>query len=253
MALQDLQAFLRQRLAVYDSTLDLSSGSPMDVQVVQPVLRRLGTDPFTVDIGLFIQTLLNQQFPDMPTKEGDAITDLLIKAAIVLWNPITRETARIANAQSFKDPTILTLDEASALGANLFATPTTGDFSKGIARIYFAQPQSISLTPANFFTSKEGLHFFPTEVQSIRVEEMLLNLEGTLYYFDVNVVAEAASDSYNIGPDDLVTIANVASAIRVTNKLKFQSGGCRLRQRLSSSVGRSRSSQSAHWSHKPVW
>src|SRR5208282_4430187 len=103
-----------------DNTLDLTPGSPYDVNVVQPILRRLGTDPFTVDIGLFIQTTLNQQFPDMPTKEGDAITDLLIKASIVLWNPIVREITRIANAQSVRDPATLTTDEAAALGANYF-------------------------------------------------------------------------------------------------------------------------------------
>lgn len=224
MALSDLQAFIVQRLQQVDNTLDLTPGSPYDVQVIQPILRRIGTDPFTVDIGLFIQTLLNQQFPDMPTKEGDAITDLLIKAGIVLWNPIVREISRISNAQSFRDPTILTLDDAESLGANLFAPRITGNFARGTVRIYFAQPQTVSVTPANFITSKEGLHFFPTETQSIRVEEMLLNLEGTLYYFDVNVIAEAAGDQYNIAADDVVTIANVASAIRLTNKVRFRAG-----------------------------
>ena len=224
MALADLQAFIVQCLQNVDSALDLTPGSPYDTQVVQPILQRLGTDPFTVDIGLFIQTTLNQQFPDLPTKEGDAITDLLIKTAIVLWNPIVREVSRIANAQSVRDPTLLTTDEADALGANFFATRPTGGLAGGVARIYFASPQSISITPANFFTSQEGLHFYPTQVQGIRVDEMLLNLEGTVYYFDVNVVAEQAGDAYNIGPDDLVTIANVASAQRVTNKTRFQKG-----------------------------
>lgn len=224
MALSDLQTFIINRLQQVDNTLDLTPGSPYDVQVIQPILRRLGTDPFTVDIGLFIQTTLNQQFPDMPTKEGDAITDLLIKAAIVLWNPIVREITRVANNLSFRDPTILNVDEADALGANLFAQRITGNLSTGVVRIYFAQAQSVSVTPANYITSKESLHFFPTEIQSIRVDEMLLNVEGTLYYFDVNVVAEAAGDQYNIGPDDLVTIANLASAVRITNKARFQNG-----------------------------
>lgn len=224
MALSDLQAFIVERLQQVDNTLDLTPGSPYDVQVIQPILRRLGTDPFTVDIGLFLQTLLNQQFPDLPTKEGDAITDILIKAAILLWNPVVRENSRVANVLSFRDPTILTVDEAEALGANLFAQRITGDFARGTTRIYFAQPQSISVSPANFLTSKTGLHFFPTEIQSIRVEEMLLNIEGTLYYFDVNVIAEAAGDQYNIGPDELITIANVASAVRLTNKVRFRSG-----------------------------
>ncbi len=224
MALADLQAFIIQSLQRVDNTLDLTPGSPYDVQVVQPLLRRLGTDPFTVDIGLFIQTTLNQQFPDLPTKEGDAITDLLIKAAIVLWNPIVRETQRVANASSFRDPTTLTLDEAEALGANLFAQREVGEFAKGVVRIYFAQPQNISVSPANFVSTQGGLHFFPTEIQSIRTEEMLLNIEGSLYFLDINVIAEQAGDQYNIDPDEVVTIANIASAVRITNKVRFRSG-----------------------------
>lgn len=224
MALSDLQAFIVQKLQGVDPTLDLTPGSPYDVGVVQPILQRLGTDPFTVDIGLFIQTLLNQQFPDMPTKEGDAITDLLIKAAVVLWNPIVREITRVKQVQSFIDPTLLTTDEADALGANLFATRDVGNFATVTARIYFSQPQNISISPSNFLSTNNQLHFFPTEVQSIRVEEMLLNTEQSLYYFDVSTVAEAAGDAYNIPPNSFVTIANVASAVRVTNKSRARSG-----------------------------
>jgi hypothetical protein len=53
---------------------------------------------------------------------------------------------------------------------------------------------------------------------------MLFNLEGTLYYFDINVQAEAAGDQYNIGPNELVSIANLAAAVRVTNKRRFRFG-----------------------------
>jgi hypothetical protein len=224
MALVDLQAFIDQCLSNVDPTLDLSPGSPYDTGVVQPILQRLGTDPFTVDIGLFIQTTLNQQFPDMPTSEGDAFTDLFIKAAVILWNPIVREVTRVANSLSFQNPQILTVAEAQALGANLFATLDQGNKATGVVRIYFAQPQNISISPANFITDNQGLHFYPTEIQSIGVTEMLLNVEGTLYYFDINVIAEAAGSQYNDIPNSVVTIANVSSAVRITNKAKFSDG-----------------------------
>ena len=224
MALQDLQQFLIQRLGAWDPTADLTPGSPLDVQVIQPVLRRLGTDPFSTDLTTFILARLNQEFPTMPTQEGDAITDLLVKTNSILWNPIIQEIQRVRNNLSFKDPTILTVEEAESLGANLFAPRNTGDFSRGVGRVYFAQPQNISITPANYCTSKDGLNFFPTDVQSISVSEMLLNTEEGLYYFDVNTVAEAPGDQYNIGPDELSNIANVAPAVRVKNKLRFRFG-----------------------------
>jgi hypothetical protein len=224
MALADLENFVVERLRVLDENQDLTPGSPADVQVIQPLLRRLGSDPFTIDLGTFLQEKLNQEFPELATKEGDAITDLLIKTAMVLWDPIVRENQRIRNSLSFRDPSILTTDEAEALGANLFATRNTGDLARGPARIYFAAPQSLSVTPANFISSKSGLRYFPTEIQSIRVEEMLFNREAELYYFDVSVIAREAGDHYNIGPDELVTIANLTSAVRITNKVRFRSG-----------------------------
>lgn len=224
MALSDLEVFIKERLAVFDETMDLSQGAPIDAQVIQPILRRLGTDPFSVDMGTFIEARLLQEFPDLAIKSGDAVTDLLEKPMIVLWDPLLREIQRIKNSISFRDAAILTKDEADALGSNLFAERNRGDFSTGAVRIYFASPQPISVVPANFVTSKSGLHFFPSQKQSIRLDEMLLNVEGGLFYFDVNLRAEKAGDEYNIGPDELITIANVTAAVRVTNKRRFRNG-----------------------------
>lgn len=224
MALADLQSFLQERAAAFDPTLDLTPGSPFDTQVIQPVLQRLGTDPFTVDMGVFLQDRINQEFPGLATKEGDALTDLLIKTVVVLWDPIVRENFRVKQSLSFKNPTLLTLDEADSLGANLFATRDTGSLARGVGRVYFAQPQDANITPANFVSAQGGLNFFPTEIQSISVAEMLFNVEGSLYYFDINLIAEQPGDEYNIDVDQLVTIANVGAAVQITNKLRFRSG-----------------------------
>lgn len=224
MALADLEAFLQERAAAFDSTLDLSSGSPFDSSVIQPTLRRLGTDPFTVDMGVFLQDRINQEFPNLATKEGDALTDLLLKTAVVLWDPIVRENFRIRQNLSFRDPTLLTLDEAESLGANLFAERNKGSLARGVGRVYFAQPQNITISPANFVSAQGGLNFFPTEIQSISVQEMLFNTEAGLYYFDINLEAEQPGDTYNLDIDQLITIANVGAAVRITNKLRFRNG-----------------------------
>lgn len=224
MGLADFEVFIRERLRVWDETLDLSEGSPVDTEVIQPLLRRLGTDPFTVDASSFIVERLTQEFPDLASSDGDAVSDLLTKPALLLWDPIIREIQRVKNMISFRDPATLTLDEAEALGANLFSDRDRGNFARGVTRLYYGQPQNSSITQANFVTSRSGLHYFPDGTQSIRLEEMLLNTEGELYYFDINVVAEKAGDEYNIGPNEIVTIANVPAAIRVVNKNRFRFG-----------------------------
>jgi hypothetical protein len=225
MASQDLEAFIRERAAVWDDTGDYAPGSPFDLKLIQPLLRRLGVDPFTVDFFTFAQTRINETHPDVPTKEGDAITDLLIKIAMVLWDPILREIIRVRRGQSLRDPEILTVEEAEALCANIFSQRNTGHLAKGRVRLFFVQPQNASVSPANFCISKTGLHFSPTKNQSISVDEMLFNRDASgVYYFDIDVIAERPGDAYNIAPDEIVTIANLPSTVRVTNLTRFRFG-----------------------------
>src|SRR5215204_2733434 len=169
MAVRDIEAFLRERGVAYDTNLDVTPGSPFDKQVIQPLVRRLGTDPFTVDLETFITTRLNQAYPDLAISEGDAATDVLVQPVQLLWDAIVREIDRVRKGLSFRNPNELTIEEAEALGANLFAERPKGEYARGVARIYFGQAQNASINPINFFTSKSGLVFTPTESQSIRV------------------------------------------------------------------------------------
>jgi hypothetical protein len=225
MAVRDLEAFMRQRAAVFDPGLDVSPGSPFDVNVIQPLVNRLGTDPFTIDLSTFIFERMNQAFPELATSEGDAITDLLIKPLTLLWDPMVREIFRVKQGLSFRDASQLTTEEAEALGANIFANRDTGNLARGIARVFFANAQNQSVTPINFVTSSSGLHYFPTEVQSLRAEEMLANKasDGT-YFFDFNVIAEQSGTQYNIEPNSLVSVAQMPAAVRVTNLRRFGKG-----------------------------
>lgn len=222
---RDIEAFVRERAARFDPNMDLTPGSPFDTQVIQPLVRRLGIDPFAVDLSTFLDARLRQSFPDMALDEGDALTDLLVKPNTLLWDPIVREITRIQQNLSFRNPDLLTVEEAEALGANLFAERRVGEFARGMGRMFFSQPQNVSVSPINYFTSKGGLRFFPTEAQQIKTEEMLVNqsADGT-YFFDINLIAEQPGDEYNIGIDELSSVANVESAVRVTNLRRFRRG-----------------------------
>lgn len=224
MSLLDLQAFLQERIQVFDPNIDVGPGSDADTKIIQPLLRRLGPDPFSVDVRAFIMDRLNQEFPDLPTTDGDGITDLLIKPAELLLDPVVRENSRIRNILSFRDPSTLTLDEAQALGANFFVDRDSGDFSRGKVRVYYTSPQGQKITPANVCTSRSGLGYFPVGIQSISVDEMLFNTEGSLFYFDISVVAEKAGDQYNLDAGEITSISGLSSSVKVTNKVRFRGG-----------------------------
>jgi hypothetical protein len=225
MAIRDLEAFMRQSAANYDSNLDTTPGSPFDTKVMQPLIQRLGIDPFSVDLQTFVVERLRQAYPKLATNEGDNINDLLVKPATLLWDPIIREINRVKRSLSFQDPTTLTNDEADSLGGNFFTARETGAFSRGVARIYFASPQQVTVTQNNFVTSNTGLVYFPTSIQSIRSQEMLLNIDASgAYYFDIAVIASNPGQAYDVSTNSLTAVANLPAAIRVTNLARFQGG-----------------------------
>lgn len=225
MGIRDIEALMRQLAADYDPNVDASVGSPFDARVIQPVVRRLGADPFSMDLATFIVTRLRQAYPKMAVDEGDNISDMIVKPNTLLFDPLVRETTRVRRSQSFADPQSLTLEEVDALGANHFIPRRRGQYSRGPVRLIFGQPQNVHIDQNNFVSSRGGLVFFPTALQSIRTAEMLINVtEGTKYYFDINVIASEPGAAYNVGSGEIISIANISSAARVTNLRRFRKG-----------------------------
>jgi len=95
MATQSLKDFVEERLLAYDSTIDLTAGSPAQYQVVDPIVRRFEPDPFEMSIEKFIFSRLTQEFPTVNFREGSGVYDLLVKAASVL---MTRSVERSSSS-----------------------------------------------------------------------------------------------------------------------------------------------------------
>lgn len=218
MAAPDLEQFLRERVQELDPTRDTSVGSEVDRVLIQPLLARLGTDPFSVDTRAFLLDMLNQRFPDMPTGDQDAIAEYLILPLEMILQPVLRELQRLRLNQSLAQPTLMNLEEAEQLGGNFFVERPRGDFAKVRARVYYAQPRSVRTTAAHVYLTGSGLGFVPVTDQSISADQMLFNTENGVYYFDVSLIATQAGDQYNIEPNELVEIQGMEGYLRVTNK-----------------------------------
>lgn len=224
MSLIDTRAFLQELFTRLDPETDVTQGSRVDSEFIQPLLRRIGTDPFSIDLRAFIYDRMAQEFPDVTTSEGDAVVDLLLKPLELLLDPVIREHQRVRRQLSFRDPASLTMEEAEALGANFFVPLLEVKYARGTVRLYFEAPRSETVTPANVITSRLGQGFFPDGTQSITAEQMLLRTEGSLYYFDVQVVAAEPGEQYNVDAGELVKILGINTVVRVTNKQRFRTG-----------------------------
>jgi hypothetical protein len=222
--MDDLRLFIEERVKAYDSSIDTTVGSSFDAAVIQPLLDRLGPDPYNTPIRDFILSRLRTEFPDLVLQDGEPLDDLVVKPNQVLLSAFRRQIQQISLNQSFANPDTLNEREADNLGANFFVRRRTGGYAIGIARLYFSAPQYAYITPSNAVFTGDGLRFYPVETQGILADRMLFNLESNLYFFDIVVKAESEGSDYNIASNTLVGIENFPSVVKVTNKSSFEEG-----------------------------
>lgn len=224
MAQTDLQQFLEDLLVRFNPDLDISQGSRAQTEVIQPIIERVGSDPFDDDIQTFVQDRVRQAFPDLAISDIDALTDTLIDPMRVLLDPIVREIKLVKLRASIRNADSLSDDEVDALMANFFEPRRSGAYATGVVRAFYANPQTVSFTIANPGLTGDGLRYFPTVPQQITADQMLLNVDGPEYYFDVNYTAEQRGDQYNIDAGAITSVANMPSATHVTNLRRFRDG-----------------------------
>lgn len=224
MAQSDLRTFVEDALLRYDPDIDLSDGSRAQSELVEPIMARVGTDPFDEDIETFIRDRVRQVYPTLAITEADELTDLLIDPMRVIIEPVVREIKLVKLRSSLRNIENLADDEVDALMGNFFEARRSGGYAVGVVRAYFASPQSLSLTLVNPASTRAGKRFFPTRPQQITADQMLLNVEGSEYYFDINYTAENRGDDYNAEPDEVVSIANLPTSTRIRNARRFRGG-----------------------------
>lgn len=227
MALEETRSFLEDLLLRYDPDIDLSDGSRAQTEVVDPILTRVGPDPFDEDISTFIIDRVRQVYPDLAFSEEDAFRDTVVDPMRILIEPIVREIKLVKLRSSLDNIESLSDDEVDALLANMFESRQAGGYSTGVVRAYFSIPQSVSVGLQSPASTRGGLRFFTTRPQSITADQMLLNVDGSEYYFDINYTAENRGDEYNVEAGSIVSIANLTTAVRVVNPRKFRNGVAR--------------------------
>lgn len=224
MSQTETRAFLEDLMGRFDPTLDLTDGSRVQSELIDPILARIGPDPFDDDIPVFIRERIKQVFPQLAITEADELTDLLLDPMRVLIEPLTREVKLAKLRMSLRNIDSLADDEVDALLANFFEPRKAGGFSSGVIRVYFSQPQTISVTLVHIASSKGGLRYLPSRPSQVTADQMLLNVEGSEYYADFNYTAENRGDEYDVETGEIASIANLPTSTRVRNVRRFRGG-----------------------------
>jgi hypothetical protein len=222
--LTDLTNFLVEKVQQYDPTIDVSTGSAFYSSVVQPLIDRLGPDPYDTPLRDFILRRLKTEFPDLVLQDGEPLDDYAVKIMTVLLEPFRRQIRQVSNNQSLSNPELLNEKEADNLGANFFVRRKPGGYSVGIARLYYSAPRNSLITPNNVTKDGAGHRFIPVQNQLISADNMLFNIENNLYFFDVVVRAEQQGKEYNIPFNTLTAIEAAPEVVKISNKAAFEEG-----------------------------
>lgn len=224
--LEDLRLYLQERVKEFDSSIDTGLGSSFDNTVIQPLINRIGPDPYITDIVRFIHGRLRGEFDssELVLQDGEPIDDLVVRPNRVLLEAFRRQIRLIALGQSLANPELLNEKEADNLAANFFARRRLGGYSVGLARLYYTAPQFALINPGNTLFTGSGLQFYPIEAQAIQADRMVFNEEDNLFYFDIICRAALQGSAYNIAANQLTSIEGASSVVKVTNKSAFEGG-----------------------------
>lgn len=227
MSLSETRTFLETLIQRYDPDADVTEGSRAQTELIEPILQRIGIDPFDEDIDTFVRERVRQMYPDLAITEADDLTDTLIDPMKTLLEPVVREVKLVKLRSSLRNIESLADEEVDSLMGNFFESRRAGGFSIGVVRAWFSTPQTVSVSSTSPATTRDGRRFFPTRPQSITSDQMQLNTEGSEYYFDVNFTAENRGSEYDVEPGEIVSIANLPTSTRVKNLRRFRGGSPR--------------------------
>lgn len=213
--------FVKNQLRLLFPDIDLTVGSPVDRDLIQPLRSRLGDELLGISAGEIIRARLASEYPEM---SGIQTEDLLVKPADLILEPLRQIIGRIDVQTSTNDLTSLTDDELDAVVSTLFIYRVIGTYAEYQMRLYVRNPRPIVLGPDNICKTGAGLSYYPSRVYTFHVPDIMANREGGLYFVEFNAVSAGRGERYNVGAGEINSITGVTDAVRVRNIRKISSG-----------------------------
>jgi hypothetical protein len=178
----------------------------------------------------FIQARLAEADPSFDTRQGSAHYDLFVIPQQFMVQPLSDFMIQRRVAQSVRQillqpsPDSWDTTDVDDLMGNLYVTRDAGSITSGTVRVYYITPKDVEF-PANTaqFTAST-LNYFNSADVTITAAGMTLQSDGSLYYLDFPIVAEAAGDAYNVDAGGVTAFLNDPDAVRVTNLAKLTGG-----------------------------
>lgn len=216
--------FLIARLLEWDPDFDVTATSFVR-EVLDPLKELVGENTPQTDPQALVRARLGEEFPDI---DGTAFGDLVGKALGTLIFPALTEVRAAVNRRRLDNELLLTQTDLKDLRDVFLVDPSTGTYSTGTFKVFYASPRSLRFTPSNRIVvlAEDGseLVYRPVEVQVFTLQEVRLNREGSTYFVEVSAVATNPGSEYNISAGAARGATGFPGSVRVNNPNRFSGG-----------------------------
>ncbi len=200
----------------------------------------------TLPVSDFIAQRLLEFDSSFDVGSGVATTGLLIEPLSIILQPIVDELTVVQATQSVlaileaSDPDSFPEDIVDAIASNVFVDRDVGSIGSTVERLRFFEPQAFSAPKgALVWLGPTGQRYSNSEAVAISKSEMALNVDGSLYYIDIPIVAMEEGDAFNVDAGTITTMeAKPIGVANTTNLFKVDQG--RSRETNTQLIGRAK-------------
>lgn len=223
MAIKDLKRFMVERMLDLDPTLSESEGSLMFIKVIDPLLKRIGTDPVSLDIESFIISRIADEYPELDVRTpGSALRDVMVAPLVMILEPLRREIFFLRAQQSLANAPNLNEPEMDAILSNVLSIRNSGTEARGTVRVFFNSPRTFAVDGSILFSTATGITFKPEFPKTFFKENFLRS--GKHWYVDISVSSTEPDVLANVPKNTIKFVTGLTGVARVTNPAATSGG-----------------------------
>jgi len=185
----------------------------------------------TLPISEFLTSRLTEYDSTFELRSGTGFESLFFKPMQFITQPLRDEADKIFIAQSFRrilqteSPDDFDEESVDALANNIFIYRTEGQYSTGIARLYYASAVDREWPSEEMvLNGSNGLVYTNVSPYTVRVSQTGSQIESGLHYYDVPIKCTEKGKAGDLSAGGIVSISNDTDVISVTNKSDISGG-----------------------------
>jgi len=164
------------------------------------------------------------------TSPGSALRDLMVNPLSSMLESFGETHQIFENRLSLAQVSGLSETALDDIAANFLVSRVSGAKASGAVRIYFKDPQNLTLPKYTEFRTIGGLKFYSTKEHTVTATQMLSNADRYPLYHtgDIQVTAAEEGTTHEIGPLEITTVISLGMAYEaVSNNNSFTGGAAK--------------------------